>query len=94
LLQNLTHQANTILAAVLQAPLQPLNCVCHGEFPYDAQHSANLVFNHLTYNWINSSLVAAASRFRTLTSSSFPVAAVPATSRIRSQPDPISSRWN
>ncbi len=60
LLQNLTNQANTILSAVLQAPLQTLNYVCHGEFPYDAQHSANLLFGHFTYNWINSSLVAGA----------------------------------
>jgi hypothetical protein len=35
-------------------PLQTLNCGSHGEFPYDDQHSANLLFNQLTYNWINS----------------------------------------
>ena len=60
LLQNLTDQATTILSAVLQAPLQPLNCGSQGEFPYYYQNSANLLFNHLTYNWINSSLVAGA----------------------------------
>jgi hypothetical protein len=60
LLQNLTNQANSILSAVLQAPLQPLNCGSQGQFPYYYQNSANLPFNHLTYNWINSSLVSGA----------------------------------
>jgi hypothetical protein len=60
LLQNLTAQANAILSQVLQAPLQPLNCGSLGQFPYHYQNSANLLFNHLTYNWINSSLVAGA----------------------------------
>jgi hypothetical protein len=60
LLQNLTNQANTILSAVLQAPLQPLNCGSQGEFPYYYQNSRNLLFNNLTYKWINSSLVAGA----------------------------------
>lgn len=60
MIQGITAQANAILSQVLQAPLQPLNCGSLGQFPYFYQNSTNLLFNHLTYNWINSSLVAGA----------------------------------
>lgn len=62
LIDELTKQARTILSSVLQnQKLVALDPGSQGEFPYVYQNTRNLLFNNLTYAWINSALKAGAS---------------------------------
>jgi hypothetical protein len=62
LIDQLTNQARSILSSVLQdQKLEPLDPASQGEFPYYSQNTRTLLFNNLTYAWINSSLKAGAS---------------------------------
>ena len=61
LLNALTTQANSILGAVLKAPLEPFSVGGAGNFPYYYQMPSTLQFNGLTYNWISYHLLALSS---------------------------------
>ena len=61
LLDYLNSQALAILSSQTHQPLQPLDIGSAGQFPYYYTNPSNLVFNHLTYNWINTALKAGAS---------------------------------
>jgi hypothetical protein len=61
LINELTSQARTILSSVLQnQTLVALDPASQGEFPYYYLNNTNLLFNNLTYSWINTNLKAGA----------------------------------
>ena len=58
IIESLRAQAQSILGAVFTEPLSGFTVGALGNFPYYWQNPTNLKFNHLTYGWISSNLMA------------------------------------